>query len=390
MKVLTILPSPFFADRGCSVRVYEQIKFLKKLGCEITLVTYHNGRDLEDVNIKRIVNIPWYNKLEAGPSNWKYFLDILLLFKVFFVSIFLKPDIIHAHLHEGFLIGFIVSKILNKPIIFDCQGSLTGELLNHGYVKKSGFKYKLFNFIENLTYKLAKRIITSSSQLRTKLLSNFKIDKDKILTVSDGVDTDLFKPVNHLIDLRKALNIPKDKKIVSYIGLLNEYQGLDFLLEVIEKVVNKDKSIHFLIMGYPNLDKYKKMANEKNIFQCCTFTGKVNYEQANSYLNLSDIAVSPKMVEDEANGKLLNYLSCGLPTIVFDNETNREILKDNAIYVVKGDVSKFAESILELMKNDHKLQTLRKNGRIMAEKEYSYLKCAEKIFSIYSDIVVKH
>src|SRR3989344_1259046 len=108
MKILMIAPTPFFSDRGCHIRIYEEIKVLKKLGHEVTLYTYHLGKDIQDFNIKRIKNIKSYKKTEAGPNYKKIYLDYLLLRKIKKEVKKKAYDIIHAHLHEGALIGKII------------------------------------------------------------------------------------------------------------------------------------------------------------------------------------------------------------------------------------------------------------------------------------------
>jgi len=72
---MMIAPTPFFADRGCHVRIYEEARILQSLGNKVIIYTYHNGRNISGIKIKRIMNIPWYKKLEAGPSYHMFYLD---------------------------------------------------------------------------------------------------------------------------------------------------------------------------------------------------------------------------------------------------------------------------------------------------------------------------
>jgi len=82
-----------------------------------------------------------------------------------------------------------------------------------------------------------------------------------------------------------------------------------------------------------------------------TFTGRVDYDRAGEYLGLGDIAVSAKLSTTEANGKLYNYMACGLPSVVFDSAVNREILGDHGNYARLGDASALAAEINNLL--DH-------------------------------------
>lgn len=136
--VLMVAPTPFFADRGCHVRILGEIRALQEEGCDITLCTYHNGRDIPGIRTVRIPCVPWYNKLAAGPSNHKYYLDLLLLWKSLATALRRRPDVIHAHLHEGAAIGRFLSVVLRRPLVFDYQGSLTDELASHEYARRDG------------------------------------------------------------------------------------------------------------------------------------------------------------------------------------------------------------------------------------------------------------
>ena len=96
-----IAPTPFFSDRGCHVRILEETRVLKNLGHNVTIYTYHLGKDLPNINIKRVKNIKSYTKTSAGPSYKKIYLDFLLLKKLLKEIKKKDYDIIHAHLHEG-------------------------------------------------------------------------------------------------------------------------------------------------------------------------------------------------------------------------------------------------------------------------------------------------
>src|ERR1700756_657924 len=140
-----------------------------------------------------------------------------------------------------------------------------------------------------------------------------------------------------------------NKKIVVYLGLLTEYQGVDLLLKVIKSIVEKRDDVHFLIMGYPNVEKYKKISEDLNISQYITFTGRVSYWEIYNYLALGTIAVSPKFLESggEGNIKVYNYIAAGLPSVVFDYMVNREILGDLGIYARPKDPISLEDCIIK-------------------------------------------
>ena len=385
MKILMIAPTPFFSDRGCHVRIFEETKVLQKHKHQVTICTYHNGEDIPGITTSRITNIPWYKKSEAGPSFHKIYLDIILLFHTLKIAKKMKPDIIHAHLHEGCLIGYFIKKMIRKPLIFDYQGSLSDEMMSHGYFTNSKMIYKIIQVFEKKINNSADLIVTSSQKMAQNLQENGKIPKNKIFFTLDGVDTDIFIPDNTTEILREKLQLPKNKKIIVYLGLLNEYQGIDCLLKSIVLILKHRTDIHFLIMGFPNQARYENIAKQLKINDHVTFTGRISYFEAPRYLALGDLAVSPKLSITEANGKLYNYMACGLPAVVFDSPTNREILGDSGIYAkIFGNPESFAEAIEIGLNNENILRVLGQKLREKAVTDFSWDAVVEKILNVYT------
>lgn len=381
--IIMIAPTPFFADRGCHVRIYEEARALQKLGNRVVIYTYHHGRDMSGIKIRRIMNVSWYKKLEAGPSYHKFYLDLLLLLKVLESTAGEKPDIIHAHLHEGALLGKIYKKFKNIPLVFDFQGSLTTELVDHNFLKEGSFIFKFVRKIEDSINRSADAIVVSSTNSANLLREESNIKKHKIFAVLDGVNVDEFKPHHETSDLKRKLNLPLNKKIVVYLGLLNKYQGIDCLLEAIGYLVKKDENVHFLIMGYPDVEKYKKMAAEKRINHNVTFAGRIDYRKAPQYLSLGDVAVSPKISKTESNGKVYNYMAMGLPTVVFDTPVNREILSNLGVYAEFNNPVSLAEKLEMVLSDDNLAKNLGKKLREKAVDGYSWQAVGRKLMEIY-------
>lgn len=383
LKILMIAPTPFFADRGCHVRIYEEARSLEKLGHKVVICTYHGGRDVAGLDIRRIVNIPWYRKLEAGPSFHKIYLDLILFFKSLTTALSVKPDIVHGHLHEGAFLGFLIGKIVRKPLLFDCQGSLTGEMKAHKFLKNNRLFYWFMHIIEKRIDNIAEAVATSSRAVARELEGLFDVPRDRIFPTLDGVDPDEFSPDLDVADLKVKLNLPQHKKIVVYLGLLNEYQGVDYLIKSIPLVLNQLQDVHFLIMGYPNVEEYRRMAEELGVTGNITFKGRVDYSEAPRYLLAGDIAVAPKISETEANGKIYNYMACGLPTVAFDTPPSREILGDLGVYAKPKDYHSLANSIVELLRDEELREELRRKVRDKALKDYSWDKVGERIMKVY-------
>ena len=374
-------PTPYFADRGCHVRIYEEARTLRNLGHDVRIVTYHLGRDMAGIPTYRIPSVPWYGKLAAGPSWHKPYLDLLLFFKAVKVAKSFRPDILHAHLHEGAFLGIFLKKFLKIPLLFDCQGSLTTELTDHGFVGRGSLLFRIFSALEKFINRNADFIITSSGQSAAELRGKCGIEATKACCLMDGVNCEEFKPYPRE-EARRALNLPQDKPLAVFLGVLNRYQGVDILLEVIRIIKEKDLPLHFLIMGFPE-EKYRRIAAEMGLADRITFTGRINYVKAAFYLSAGDIALSPKISLAEANGKLFNYMACGLPTMAFDTPINREILGDTGVYAKYPDARDFADKLEALILDRRKCRELGDMGRKKAELEHSWQARGAELERIY-------
>ena len=214
MRILVVAPTPFFSDRGTHIRILEEARSLEKLGHEIVIATYHIGKDIDrridtKIDVRRIRRlIFWYKKLEAGPDWQKIILDLMLIRKTFFLARTKRPDIIHGHLHEGVLIGWIVQKLLfwrKMKLVADFHGSLTGEMLSHGYLKR-GLK-PIFSFVENIINKMGNAAIASSWEC-TERIKKSRSDK-KVETVLDGINSDSFNIKKTKEEIRREWEFPK-------------------------------------------------------------------------------------------------------------------------------------------------------------------------------------
>jgi glycosyltransferase involved in cell wall biosynthesis len=383
MKVLMIAPTPFFADRGCHVRIYEEARALIRQGHQVAICTYHNGRDIDGLETYRIPAIRWYNKLEAGPSLHKLYLDFLLLGLARNVARRWQPDVLHGHLHEGALLAGVLGRLLHRPSLGDLQGSLTGELLAHRFLGGNRLLLSPLRFVERAINRLPDVLVASCDQVATELRTCFAVPD--VLLAPDGVDTQTFHPGVSADNLAQL--VPTGRPIVVYLGLLNEYQGLSDLLSAVPRVLQQIPEAHFLIMGYPNEETYRQQALELGVGDRVTFTGRVDYQQAPRYLALGSVAVSPKKGSTESNGKLYNYMAMALPTVVFDTPVNREILGEAGVYVPVGDVDGLAAALARLLTDRQMASDLGARLRRRVVEQFSWDYTARQLLSAYAEAV---
>lgn len=389
-RVLMIAPTSFFADNGCHVRILEETRVLQRFGCQVTVCTYRNGRDLPGVDIRRTLAIPWRTDYEVGSSRHKIAFDLLLFLRSWTAMWQVKPDIIHAHIHEGALIGSVLSRLWRLPMVFDYQGSMTSEMVDHHFLAPDGIFYAPLRKLEEIIDRISPRILTSSAHAADMLCEEFHCSSDSITHVPDCVNTESFAPASSAEEkrrLRRAWGVPIDRTVVVYLGLLAEYQGTSHLLHAARALAQRRDDIHFVIAGYPNVDRYQKMASDLGVAPCVTLPGKVPYEKAPQLLSLGDIAVSPKLSRTEGAGKLLNYMAVGLPTVTFDTPVSHEYLAEHGTYAKRGDSDDLARRIELLADAPERRAYLGDQLRRRAQERYSWYDAGRTILDTYASLI---
>jgi glycosyltransferase involved in cell wall biosynthesis len=373
MKILVIAPTPFFSDRGTHIRILEEAYALEGRGHEVTIATYHIGKDLptdlhSQIDVRRIRRLLfWYKKLEAGPDWQKIILDLLLIKKVLFLARTKKPDVIHAHLHEGVLIGAFVQKILfwrKMLLVADFHGSLTKEMKSHGYLSLPPLP-ALFKWLEKFINNLGD-VAVASSWDNAEEISQMR-RKNKVTVLPDGTRLRMFDNLPDKQTLQQEYNIPENKVVVTYTGALIPNKGIKYFLDAVPLVAEKYPEAHFVIAGFP-VDQIETYLEQPIFKERATVISPLPYYDLPKILRLSDIGIDPKDPSVmQASGKTLQYMGAGIPTVVFDTENNREYLGEAGTYAKEYSADSFAEAIGSLVISAWRRQKRGELSRVRAE-----------------------
>ena len=392
MKILVIAPTPFFSDRGTHIRILEEALALQSLGHQVTIATYHIGKDLppdlaEKIEVRRIFRwLFWYKKLEAGPDWQKIILDLLLIKKVFFLARTQKPDVLHAHLHEGVLIGFVVQKLLfwkKMLLVGDFHGSLTKEMKSHGYLAIP-FLGTLFQVVERWINNLGDVAVASSWDNAREI--NRVRTKNPVTVLPDGTRLSFFNGLPEQKVLRREYGVPEEAVVVGYTGALIANKGVKFFLEAIPLVLEKFPSTHFVIAGFP-LDQISAYMTAPHFQTHVTVISPLPYYDLPKVLRLLDIGVDPKDPSvQQASGKTLQYMGAGIAPVVFDTENNRRYLAEAGTYAKEYSAACLADAIGELVASEQ----LRKERGVQAYRRaaaFSWESSAKTAEQLYQNTV---
>ena len=374
MRILMIAPQPWFQPRGTPFSVLHRIKALSLLGHEVDLDTYHIGEDIpiEHLRILRAPRVPFVNNIKIGPSKTKILLDIVLYFHAKGLLRKNQYDLLHTHEEAGFF-GVNLAKKFGLPHLYDMHSSLPQQLINFRFTT-SNLLRRIFEWLERRTIESANAMITICPELQRYVETNYP-GKTSLL-IENVADNSLVFPANDydLTALRKKFHLD-GKKIVLYYGTLEPYQGIDLLIDSAKYLFNSDHSeVHFLLAGgsTQQVDQYRNKVAEEDLSQHFTFTGFVEPQLIPSFIAVSQVLVSPRIMGTNSPLKIYSYLRSGKPIVATRHITHTQILNDSVSILTEPTPQDFAKGIHSALTNTDLSKHIVANAGKLAEEYYSY------------------
>ena len=394
MKTCLVLTSTFPRWRNDSTPsfVYELSKRLMSKGRAMVVLAPHAG------NAKKH---EFFNKLDV--YRFQYFIpsnlqkvaygagiipnvkgNILALLQVpfFLLSEYINaskltrkytPDVVHAHwlVPQGIISSMLKS---NKKLVVTVHGSDLFPLNN------SFFKSIQKNVLDNCDI-----CTVNSEATKNELLKRFPEFKSKVIVIPMGVDTRLFFKKN----VKSRFTEYKNKKIILFVGRLNEQKGVEYLIKAMKYVNSKISNSRLLIIGEGRYKKeLQKTADSLNIGNI-EFLGSINQIGLSDYYNTADVFVLPSVtsrIGTEGQGLvLLEAMSCGTPVIGTNTGGIPAIVKNNqtGLLVNERNENELANAIMKILSDKKLSQKLSNNGIKFVKNNYSWEIVAKKFDEIY-------
>src|SRR3569832_413366 len=155
------------------------------------------------------------------------------------------------------------------------------------------------------------------------------VDKDKILVVGNGVDSERFRPIAKQTT-QETHGKPADVPVIITVGGLVERKGFHRVMEVLPNLRLKFPDTRYLIVGGASAEGDKKthqktQATRHKHSDAVHFLGPLPPEDLHVPLSAADVFVLSTRNEGWAN-VLLEAMACGLPVVTTDVGGNREVV----------------------------------------------------------------
>ena len=271
-----------------------------------------------------------------------------------------------------------IKKELNIPIIVSLQGTALGEALTklrEGISIRNilgAIKNYIAFFRDKRLIKYADAIITCSNELTETVKKELDVPEEKIYTIMNGVNVDLFKPNIENSDLKNKLKIPLENKVISCVSRLKKEKGIHILLEAISRIKDNIKMTLLIIGDGDFRYKLEKISKNLNIYEKTVFCSAIPRNELPKYYNLSDIFVLPTLRNEGLPLSILEAMACGKPVVVSRIGGNPSAVEDgeNGFLVSAGNVIELRDKLLILLSNPRLINEMGKKARQKVVKQF--------------------
>jgi glycosyltransferase involved in cell wall biosynthesis len=309
-----------------------------------------------------------------SPQKWPplYLNNFLRLLKS------MDPDIIHFHLFGSNLIAKPLAALAGKRV-----------LIVHDHCNDAGRGNPILLLADALSNRLASKVIAVSASIRDFLIRTEGIDQERVATISNGVDMEMFRPatLEQKISARLALRLPLESFVIGGVGRLVTQKNFTLFLKVAARVMAENPSVFFVIAGTGPLESQLHAEAEKlGITERVRFLGHVSdrvslYHALDSLLMTSDFEGTPMT--------LLETMSSGVPVVASAVDGIAEVCTHgkNALLSPPGDLGSFRDSLCRLIAEGPLCEILGNAGRRTVVQNYDIRGTVRRVEQIYGDIL---
>lgn len=298
-------------------------------------------------------------------SRMRNALDVFSAFELADFARRNRVEIIHAHLARDYPLAAFAARLAKKPFVFTRHVLFPLKRLQKFILKKVG------------------GIVAPSKAIAESLAKQNIFPPDKIEIIRYGVNVEHFSPRE---------KTPHEIFTVGTIGHLAPIKGHDVFVRAADIVLQKHKSIRFVIVGEDKSVAGRNRRALEDLIEQLDLKTKIELagwtDDVRPSLRKFDLFVSAARAE--AFGLVIvEAMLCGIPVVATRSEGASEIIEDgvSGVLVPNEDAEILAKAILELFGDADKREQLIHNGRRRAREHFSLEKMVSKTEEFYRRVL---
>ncbi len=360
-----------------------QLRFMSENGFEVIGIS-SGGESLEDVKRGEVIEV---FKIEMSRKITPI-RDLVALINMYCYFKKNKPLIVHTHTPKAGTIGMIAAKLASVPIRLHTVAGLP-------LLEIKGFKRRVLNKVEKLTYACATRVYPNSLRL-SKIIEKSRFcgpEKLKVIVngSSNGINTEYFAPqlFSNDSDLKLKLGIKSDNFVFIFVGRLVGDKGINELIRAFEIFQKNHQNCNLLLVGDYELELDPLKYETLKILETNDNIISVGFQSdVRPFFSISDCLIFPSYREGFPN-VVMQAGAMGLPCIVTDINGCNEIIEEglNGTLIPVKNIEAIIEKMKLMFLNKTYYMHLRKNARNMIVNRFEQKLFWKALLSEYKQLV---
>jgi glycosyltransferase involved in cell wall biosynthesis len=285
--------------------------------------------------------------------------------------------------------AWCIAAVKRRPFVLEVRDLWPKQIIDLGVIRNPVI-IRLLKGIEMFLYRRAARIVPVAPATGDAIAAR-GIDRQKICTITNGIQTDFFEPGDRMNRVREEHGWGPDRIVALYIGTHGLSQGLDTVLDAAAALREREEILFVFAGEGAEKERLKKKAAAMELGNTLFLPVQPKAGMPEWY-NAADICLVPLKKREvflyNIPSKMFEIMACARPMVLGAAGQARDLLETAAagIAVPPEDSAAFAAAIEKLADNPELRAGYGRNGRAHAERYYDrnrkaeeYLACLETV-----------
>jgi len=247
--------------------------------------------------------------------------------------------------------------------------------------------------LHRFTYGGVSRVLAISNVIHRNVLETTPVPPERVITVHDSVDTDLYSPVRaDGRSVRREFGIGDDMLVTGFVGRFSPGKGHEELLQAADIVRKQRDNVRFLVVGEASFGerqyelKIRAMAGTMGLEEIVLFAGFRR--------NIPDIMAAFDLLAFPSHAEsfgvvLIEAMAMELPVVSTNCDGVLDIVVngETGIYVSPRNPSELAAGLLRLIDEPETRHRMGKAGRRRVLEKFDQQKQIDKLLEIYRELL---
>ena len=289
-------------------------------------------------------------------------------------------DVIHDNQSLSYELLFFQKQ---KPLVTTIHHPISKDLAyqlqstNSFFLKLLMRRWHSFLVMQKFVAKRLNKIVVPSRSSIEDITNEFKVEKEKMERVMNGIDLNIFYPDS------KIKKIPN--RLVTVASADVPLKGLDFLLEALSDLAKVYPNISLSIIGEQKKGGHtERLLKKLRLEDRVRFFSNITQEELRKTYCEAEIAIIPSLYEGFGFAAI-EAMACGVPLISTSGGALPEVIKDAGIIIPPKNSKEIYNSIVMLLSSSDLASQLALKASERVKSKFSWRVIAKKLEKIYSN-----